>query len=145
MTESQCFSWSVRVYYEDTDAGGVVYHSRYLNFLERARTEWLRHLGLGQDALARELGIRFAVAKMAVDFVAPAMLDDLLTVTVTLSTLGGASLLLDQGIWRNRGDVPLIRAQVRIACVDLRLRPTRLPGDLRQLLRGVGGDLSPSR
>ncbi|MBF0180798.1 MAG: tol-pal system-associated acyl-CoA thioesterase [Magnetococcales bacterium] len=121
------FCWPVRVYYEDTDAGGVVYHAGYLRFMERARTEWLRHLGYGQEALWRERGLLFAVANMEIDFLASARLDDSLNVSVILSERKRVSLTLAQTI---TGARLLVRARVRIALVDRDFKPARFPGDL---------------
>ncbi len=129
------FCWAERVYWEDTDGGGVVYYANYLKFLERARTEWLRARGVSQRALAEERGIVFTVASVEISYRRPARLDDDLLVTCEPTRTGGASLLFAQQIYRRRaGDAPpetgelLATAQVRVACVDTRtLRPQRLP------------------
>ncbi|MBF0610395.1 MAG: tol-pal system-associated acyl-CoA thioesterase [Magnetococcales bacterium] len=126
------FHWPIRIYYEDTDGGGVVYHSRYLNFFERARTEWLRQLGINQEQYFLETGLRFAVSTMEIRFLAPAVLDDLLTATVTISRQGHASLHFHQELLRE-GKV-LITAEVRIACVNAAFRPSRLPVSLTDLI-----------
>ncbi|MBF0460553.1 MAG: tol-pal system-associated acyl-CoA thioesterase [Magnetococcales bacterium] len=126
----KAFLWPIRVYYEETDAGGVVYHSRYLNFMERARTEWLRQLGFGQEQLHREQGLLFAVTKMEVQFLAPARLDDLLTVATWLQERKPASLVLRQMVQRDQDQRHLVGAVVRIAALDSRFRPTRLPEGL---------------
>jgi acyl-CoA thioester hydrolase len=127
------FRWPVRVYYEDTDAGGVVYYANYLKFFERCRTEWLRELGIDQSALALEQGLQFVVARIEVKYLAPARLDDELTIEARLAHLGRCSLAFDQVALR--GGEPLARAQVTVACVDARQRqPTRLPERLRGLL-----------
>ena len=141
MTEGDgagAFRWPVRVYYQDTDGGGVVYHASYLRFLERARTEWLRALGLEQRDLAREHGVLFAVRRMEVDYLRPARLDDLLQVTARLLRRGRASLELAQEVLRPPEPEPLCRALVRLACVDVAaLRPRPLPGPLlTELERG---------
>ena len=118
------FSFPVRVYWEDTDAGGVVYHAQYLAFLERARSEWLRALGRGQDALRREHDLVFAVRAMQVDFRAPARLDDALQVTCVLRECRRASLVFAQQVRRD-GDL-LLDATVRVAALggsDFRPRP----------------------
>lgn len=120
------FVWPTRVYYEDTDAGGVVYHARYLHYFERARTEWLRAHGLGQRELAAGTAVLFAVRSMQIDFHKPARLDDLLTVTVAVMQLKPASLNLAQVIFDQSGQA-LVAAAVRIACVDPSFRPIRLP------------------
>jgi len=126
------FDWSVRVYYEDTDAGGVVYHANYLKFCERARTEFLRSTGVEQDALMRNRGIVFAVRSMTVDYMKPALFNDELLVSSELTVVKRASMLFEQTISRIGGDRALLcRAQVRIACVNVqRLRPSPLPDEL---------------
>lgn len=117
---------TVRVYWEDTDAGGVVYYANYLKFMERARTEWLRTLGVHQEALRSQEGVQFVVADMQVRYLAPAKLDDQLTVTVSVAEQGRASMLLEQQVWR--GDTLLAQGQVRVGCVDTRtLAPKRMP------------------
>ena len=126
------FFWPVRVYYEDTDAGGVVYHTGYLRFMERARTEWLRSLGWEQTELMREFGVLFAVHSMQIDFLRPAHFDDALTVVTRTQEVGKASLLFEQVINRGEFDgVELCRASVRIACLDVHgFRPRAMPEDL---------------
>ncbi|MEG3639453.1 tol-pal system-associated acyl-CoA thioesterase [Magnetococcus sp. PR-3] len=126
------FEQAIRVYYEDTDAGGVVYHSRYLNFMERCRTDWLRNLGVEQESLAHATGLRFAVTHMEIAFQKPALLDDLLTVSVSDLRRRPASLAFTQEI--KRQDTLLIQATARVACLDENLRPVRLPVDLLQRL-----------
>lgn len=122
--------WPVRVYYEDTDAGGVVYHARYLAYLERARTEWLRTLGFSQARLKQEESLVFTVVAMTLDFLKPARLDDLLVVRSVPSLSGGASVLFQQQILR--GAEPLLAATVRVACLDAdSFRPRRLPASIR--------------
>ena len=123
------FSWPTRVYWEDTDAGGVVYHARYVAFLERARTEWVRALGHGQESLRNELGLVFAVRGMQIDFRKPARLDDALEVTASLVTCRRASLVFAQRIERD-GQL-LLDAQVRIAALDASsFRPRAIPDAL---------------
>ena len=109
------FSWPTRVYWEDTDAGGVVYHAQYLAFLERARTEWMRAQGHGQDRLRRELDLVFAVRSMRIDFRLPARLDDALQVTVALRECRRASLVIAQSI--HRDGTLLLDAEVRVAAL----------------------------
>lgn len=123
------FVLPVRVYYEDTDVSGVVYHANYLRFFERARTEWLRNLGLSQEVLREKHGIAFTVANMQVDFLAPARLDDALEVTVNVSQRKRASLEFGQNIRLASAPAKLLaRANVRIGCVDvLNFRPCPLP------------------
>jgi acyl-CoA thioester hydrolase len=116
----------VRVYWEDTDAGGVVFYANYLKFFERARTEWLRALGIEQRALQETAGSIFVVADVALRYLAPAKLDDLLTVTVKVLEVGKASIALEQQAWR--GDVLLAQGTVRVGCVNASsLRPCRIP------------------
>ena len=114
------FSWPVRVYYEDTDSGGVVYYANYLRFMERARTEWLRHLGFEQDVLREEEGILFAVRSVQVDYHRPARFNDALTVGVAVEKVGRASLDLFQTVSLSADDgegATLCSGRVRIACV----------------------------
>ncbi len=126
--------FSLRIYYEDTDAGGVVYYANYLKFFERARTEWLRALGVEQRALQIDTGAIFVVAEAHVRYLAPAKLDDLLTVSVRVVERGQASLQLAQQLWR--GDVLLVEGQFRIGCVDaVTLRPRRIPAQIGAALR----------
>jgi acyl-CoA thioester hydrolase len=138
--QAPAFEWPVRVYYEDTDAGGVVYHARYLHFLERARTEWLRALGFEQTRLRRERGILFTVRKMTIDFVRPACLDQALRLTVVLINRGRASLDLEQQVLdANEGHL-CCRATVNLACVSAEcMRPTRMPDSLLNALTPAAG------
>jgi acyl-CoA thioester hydrolase len=125
------FSWRIRVYWEDTDAGGVVYHAGYLRFMERARSEWLRARGVEQMRLRAETGLAFLVRDMHIDVLAPARLDDELRVTVAVEARRAASLLFSQSIRRCADATELVRAQVRVACVDVeRMRPAPIPDDL---------------
>lgn len=110
------FSIPIRVYYEDTDAGGVVYYANYLKFLERARTEWLRAFGFEQDELLRRDGVVFAVRSVNIEFLKPARFNDLLEVSLDLGKRGNASVTLTQQI--RRGEETLCEAQVRVACLD---------------------------
>lgn len=122
------FEWPIRVYYEDTDAGGVVYHAQYLNFMERARTEWLRALGFEQDDLAAADQVVFAVRRAEVDFRRPARFNDALVVSSRLQRLRRASLTFDQEIRRESDGELLVQAQVQVACVHAgRLRPAPIP------------------
>ncbi len=124
------FRWPVRVYWEDTDAGGVVYHASYLRFLERARSEWLRELGIDQSSLKQSTGLAFLVREMQIDFLRAALLDDELLVTVAVKERRAASILFTQTISRADGSC-LIRAVVRVACVDVqRMRAVPIPPDL---------------
>lgn len=130
------FSWPTRVYWEDTDAGGVVYHAQYLAFLERARTEWLRAQGWGQARLRREHGLVFAVRAMTIDFRLPARLDDALAVGVRLHDCRRASLVIAQTI--DRDGVRLLDAEVRVAALDAeRFRPMPIPAALLSMLQSL--------
>jgi len=132
MSDQAPYSWVVRVYWEDTDAGGVVYHASYLRFMERARTEWLRAQGIDQSTFKETTGLAFLVREMRIDFLKAALLDDELRVTVAVKERRAASILFDQTIDRADG-TSLIRAQVRVACVDVqRMRPTQIPAGLFQ-------------
>jgi len=123
------FEWPVRVYWEDTDAGGVVYHASYLRFLERARSEWLRSLGVVQSEFKARTGLAFLVRSMRLDFLKAALLDDELLVTVQVKERRAASMLFGQVIQRRDG-TRLIEAEVRVACVDVeRMVPVRIPDD----------------
>jgi acyl-CoA thioester hydrolase len=123
------FAWPVRIYWEDTDAGGVVYHANYVRFMERARSEWLRAQGIDQLALRETSGLGFVVREMKLDFHRPARLDDELLVSVAVKERRSASMLFDQEIVR--GDTTLVRATVRVACVNLdTMRPAQIPAGL---------------
>lgn len=134
----QAFCWNLRVYWEDTDAGGVVYHSQYLNFFERTRTEWLRSLGIGQSELSAHEGIVFVVHSMNIEFVSPARLDDELRVSVALEKLGGATMALAQDMIRSADGVVICRATVKVACLDASdFTPARIPEKIKtELLNG---------
>jgi acyl-CoA thioester hydrolase len=128
------FSWPVRVYYEDTDAGGVVYYANYLRFTERARTEWLRALGFDQTELAHSARIAFVVRSAAIEFVRPARFNDELRVTVELIKVGAGQIDLNQRVLR--GDELLATATVKVVCVRLpTMRPVRLPQPLATRIR----------
>ena len=130
------FSWPTRVYWEDTDAGGVVYHAQYLAFLERARTEWLRARGKGQELLRAEHDLLFAVRAMRIDFRQPARLDDALDVTVALRECRRASLVIAQSI--RRGGVVLLDAEVRVAALTASgFRPRPIPQPLYDELHAL--------
>lgn len=130
------FHWPVRVYHEDTDDGGIVYHASYLRFMERARTEWLRSLGFAQQTLRNELNVMFVVTQVHVDFLKPARFDDIVTVSVELDRKRPASMEITQNISHDEGEL-LCRGQVRVACVDAtRFRPHAIPKALLQELRG---------
>ncbi len=133
MAVEPTFSWPTRVYWEDTDAGGVVYHAQYLAFLERARTEWLRARGYGQETLRMGHDLVFAVRAMRIDFRKPARLDDVLAVTVELRACRRASLLIAQA---NRRDGELLLdAEVRVAALSAAgFRPRAIPQPLYETL-----------
>jgi acyl-CoA thioester hydrolase len=123
------FSIPCRIYWEDTDAGGVVYYANYLKFMERCRTDWLRALGIDQNRLRAERQLQFAVVSITVDFLRPAILNDEVLVTAELERLSGATIVFKQTILR--GDVQLIDANVRAACLDSgTLKPRPIPKDL---------------
>lgn len=120
------FSFPIRVYWEDTDAGGVVYHASYLCFLERARTEWLRGQGVGQQTLRDRDDVVLVVREMRIDFLKPARLDDLLQASMLLGERRSASLVCKQELFR--GPECLLKAEVRIACLQAsNFRPCPLP------------------
>ena len=123
------FRHTLRVYWEDTDAGGVVFYANYLKFFERARTEWLRSLGCGQQALRERSGAIFVVTDTRVRYLAPARLDDLLEVSVELRAAGKASMTLAQQAWR--AGTLVGAGEIRIGCVDEgTFRPRRIPTEL---------------
>ncbi|MNM06937.1 Acyl-CoA thioester hydrolase YbgC [compost metagenome] len=128
------FSWPTRIYWEDTDAGGVVYHARYVAFMERARTEWMRALGYGQESMRSGGGQVFVVRAMALDFLKPARLDDVLTISVELVQCRRASLLMEQAVLR--GEEVLVTAQVRLAAVGaVDFRPQAIDDTLYATLK----------
>ena len=131
---SNDFRFTLRVYWEDTDAGGVVFFANYLKFFERARTEWLRSLGFGQERLRLDTGAVFIVADTSVRYLSPARLDDLLEITVQIVDAGRASMTLAQQAWR--GDALLAQGSIRIGCVDAEtFKPRRIPNELLELTR----------
>ncbi|MES2012402.1 MAG: tol-pal system-associated acyl-CoA thioesterase [Pseudomonadota bacterium] len=131
--ENSQFVWPIRVYYEDTDSGGVVYHSNYLNFMERARTEWLRALGFEQTALKNELGMLFVVHSMHIAFKSPAYFNDMLAVQNQLVKAGHGSIEFLQTIVRN--DQVLLEAKVKLACVDAAsFKPQGIPVVVKQAI-----------
>lgn len=121
-----------RVYYEDTDLAGIVYHANYLKFIERARSEMVREAGISQTALKVEQGIVFAVRRMEMDFIAPARFEDDLRVETRLIGVKGASFDLDQSVWR--GADRLYAATVQVVCLTETGRAVRIPADIRQKL-----------
>ena len=149
------FRWESRVYWEDTDGGGIVYYANYLRFLERARTEWLRSLGYSQRVLAEEPGIVFAVVSLNIEYRKPAKLDDELLITCEPKVEGAATIVFAQRIYRSGGGTQagtkaispgpaslLVEASARVACLDARtLRPKRLPAFLADVDGLVAADM----
>lgn len=122
----------IRVYYEDTDLAGIVYYANYLKFIERARSEWVRTLGVDQVALKRDEGLVFAVRRVEADYLRPAKFDDELVVTTDLVSFGGARLVLEQDVWR--AGERLFGATVTLVCLTEAGAPARLPAALRRCL-----------
>lgn len=121
------FFWETRVYYEDTDAGGIVYHANYLNFMERARTEWLRALGIEQTELLQQ-SIGLVVTSLEIKYLAAAKFNEMLRICSQLVELKRASVEFEQKIYNNDNNKLLVSAQVRVACVDLnKMRPRAIP------------------
>ena len=130
MSKSKIFSLPVRVYFQDTDAGGVVYHASYLNFMERARTEWLRTHGYSNAGLMKEFGTVFVVRSLKLDYLKPALLDDLLDVTAQIKDIGRSRISLLQTV--RRGAEVLTEAEVHLVCVSLEsFKPVSVPEVLR--------------
>ena len=130
---AQAFVWQLRVYWEDTDAGGVIYHSRYLNFFERARTEWLRSLGIHQSALAAEHKIVFGIRRMEIDFLMAGRLDDELEISVHSVVPAGASMSFGQEMVRISDGVSLANAEVVAVCLaEKTYKPVRMPGWIKE-------------
>lgn len=131
MSKHTTFHWPVRVYFQDTDAGGVVYHANYVNFMERARTEWLRTFGYSNAGMMTELGVVFVVRSMKLDYLKPAILDDLLSVTAQVKAIGRSSITVVQTVLR--GEALLTEAEVYLVCVDVKtFKPVRVPDVLRK-------------
>ncbi|MGE4326585.1 MAG: tol-pal system-associated acyl-CoA thioesterase [Pseudodonghicola sp.] len=124
--------YPVRVYYEDTDMGGIVYHANYLRYIERARSDWVRQLGNDQNAM-REAGIVWVVRKIEAEYLATAKFEDELTVETHLRELSGARLTMDQVV--KRGDQPIFTASVMAVCMNAAGKPVRLPAEIRALLQ----------
>ena len=130
------FTHPVRIYYEDTDAGGVVYYANYLKFLERCRTEWLRAIGHEQADLLRDPGIAFVVRSISVDYLKPARLDDLLSVSMEVTRITRAQIFFRQSI--RRGDEELLTAQVQVVCVNpAQMKIVSIPTLLRTQLEAI--------
>ena len=131
--------YPVRVYYEDTDAAGIVYYANYLKYAERARTEMLRDLGTENARLMKTEGLTFAVRRCGVDFFKPARLDDLLSVETRLIDIGGASVVADQRVKRDNAE--LVRMELKLACLSLDGRPARLPAAVKTRLEEFRGNV----
>lgn len=130
------FDWPVRVYYEDTDGGGVVYHANYLKYMERARTEWLRSLGFDQGVLRNEAGVIFVVRNIALQYRRSACFDDALTVTTGLSRTGRSLLVFEQTIYRNH--TVLTEATVEVVCVSAAgFKPVSIPPAIRHVMHAL--------
>ena len=132
--------YPVRVYYEDTDAAGIVYYANYLKYAERARTEMLRDLGTENARLMKTEGLALAVRRCGVDFFKPARLDDLLSVETRLIDIGGASVVADQRVKRDNAE--LVRMELKLACLSLDGRPARLPAAVKNRLEEFRGKCS---
>ncbi|NEX47845.1 tol-pal system-associated acyl-CoA thioesterase [Pseudotabrizicola algicola] len=128
--------FEVRVYYEDTDLAGIVYYANYLKFIERARSEWVREMGVDQGRLRAEAGIVFAVRRVEADYLRPAVFDDLLAVTTALVEVGGARIVLDQAVWR--GQERLFAARVVLVCLGPEGRAVRVPEAVRAVMLAGG-------
>lgn len=127
---AQLFTLPIRVYFQDTDAGGVVYHASYVNFMERARTEWMRGFGFTNAGLMKELGVVFVVRSLKLDYLKPALLDDLITVSAHLKEIGRSRVTLLQTIMR--GEEKLVEAEIHLVSVSLEsFKPVRVPDVLR--------------
>jgi acyl-CoA thioester hydrolase len=135
MSDAKIFALPIRVYFQDTDAGGVVYHGSYVNFMERARTEWLRAgYGYSNGALMKEFGAVFVVRSMKLDYLKPALLDDLLDVTAQVRDIGRSRITLLQTV--RRGEELLTEAEVHLVCVSLEsFKPVSVPEVLRAQLK----------
>lgn len=129
--DENVFSLPIRVYFQDTDAGGVVYHASYLNFMERARTEWLRSHGYSNAGLMQEFGMVFVVRSLRLDYLKPALLDDMLDVTAQIGDMGRSRISLAQTV--RRGAEVLTEAEVHLVCVTLEnFKPASVPEVLRK-------------
>jgi acyl-CoA thioester hydrolase len=130
------FTWTIRVYYEDTDAGGIVFYANYLKFFERARTEWLRALGVDQHDLLEQHGAMFVVKNASINYHAPAKLDDVITLTLSIEKLGPVSVHFVQQA--SRGPALLASARVKVGCVDrAALKPRALPDAVAAKMRAA--------
>lgn len=146
--EGRSHAYPVRVYYEDTDAGGIVYHANYLRFCERARNEMLRLAGFPHAAMVAETGQALTVRRCDIDFRQPARLDDALAVVTRIVDIGAATVDIEQDVWQSAGlarsgddsptgPLPLVRVRLRLACINAQGRPVRLPSALRSALVNI--------
>ncbi len=134
MSERSTFTWPVRVYYEDTDAGGVVYHGNYLKFCERARTEWLRSMGFEQTDLRAQHGLVFVIRSAALQYLRPAKFNDELRVLARIVKLGRSAFEFEQEIWRN--EEKLVTAHIVVVCVTAEgFRPVAIPEHIRSKIQ----------
>ena len=130
------FAWPVRVYYEDTDLGGVVYYANYLRFMERARTEWLRAAGFEQDELIRELDVIFAVRKIDIEYILPARFNDELLVSAKVIDFGRASITLAQEIMKQKETGVLCKGKIKIASLKAStFKPCAIPPAIREVMQ----------
>jgi len=138
LTENgKMFNWPIRVYYEDTDAEGVVYYANYLKFMERARTEWLRQLGFEQDDLTQRLKAVFVVRHVDMDFLKPALFNHLLNIHTSMSDIGKTSLTFEHKVLLESAADVFCTAQIKVVCVDRdNFRPKRVPQEIRDALNG---------
>lgn len=131
--EDKTFSFPIRVYYEDTDAGGIVYYANYLKYAERARTEYLRHLGIDQQTMLKEKGVGFVVRDCHISYKSPAKLDDALNITCKLTELKGVSAKMEQKLYR--GDTILAELEITLVFLSLAtMRPTKIPEEITNLM-----------
>ena len=134
--QDSIFRWTLRIYYEDTDAGGIVYYANYLKFFERARTEWLRHAGINQVEMALQYQTMFVVKSTSLDYHLPAQLDDELQITTAVEKLGRASMVFVQQAWRN--DQCLVSGRIKVGCVDAQtVRPCALPDSVLKAVQQI--------
>ncbi len=132
--EDKTFSFPIRIYYEDTDAGGIVYYANYLKYAERARTEFLRHLGINQEEMLKNLSLGFVVRYCNINYKSPAKLDDALNITCKITELKGASLKMEQKLYR--GDTILSEIEIGLVFLSLpSMRPTKIPPEISNLFQ----------
>lgn len=132
--EDKTFSFPIRIYYEDTDAGGIVYYANYLKYAERARTEFLRHLGINQEDMLKNKGMGFVVRDCHINYKSPAKLDDALNITCKVTEIKGVSLKMEQKLYRN--DAILSEIEITLVFLSLpAMRPTKIPSEIIDLLQ----------